>query len=87
MIKIAFQVAALIALIIFLWFLAAGCASKPQVIVEYKYIDRNCTAASEVIATPARLKIDWIAIDINASRFYCATQGASLLTNLRSCKQ
>ena len=75
-----------LALLVIVAAIFGGCAAKPQVIVEYKYIDRNCTAASDVIAKPTRLKIDWIAIDVNTTRFYCATQGASLLTNIRSCQ-
>ncbi|MDR2153069.1 MAG: hypothetical protein LBO72_09625 [Helicobacteraceae bacterium] len=83
-IKYFVQFLAIIAAIVFLWFLT-GCA-KPQIITEYRYIDRNCTTPAEVIAPNERLPIRWLAIDINATRYYCTAQGASLLTNLRSCK-
>jgi hypothetical protein len=83
-IKYFVQFLAIIAAIVFLWFLT-GCAAKPQIIVEYRYLDRNCTTPAEVIAPNERLPIRWLAIDTNTTRYYCTTQGASLLTNLRSC--
>ncbi|MDR3347056.1 MAG: hypothetical protein LBN32_00425 [Helicobacteraceae bacterium] len=64
-----------------------GCAA-PQTIIEYQYIDRNCSRPADIIAKAKPLVIKWVIVDLNTSqtRFYCTNQGASLLTNIRSCE-
>ncbi|MDR1911618.1 MAG: hypothetical protein LBQ52_04645 [Helicobacteraceae bacterium] len=75
---------AIIALIILL-FIFAGCGAKTQIIKEYVYIDKNCTSPQEIIKSEW-LKTRWIIIDANATRYYATPDGATLLTNIRSCK-
>ncbi|MDR2905874.1 MAG: hypothetical protein LBU73_07970 [Helicobacteraceae bacterium] len=71
-------------LMVILLILFGGCA-QPRIITEYKYIDRNCSAPE--IAPIAMPKPRFIAIDINETRFYCASEGASLLILLEETKK
>jgi hypothetical protein len=63
----------------------AGCTTK-EIVVEYKYIEKNCTSPEEVMEPNVWLPVDWVIIDIEGLRYYSTSNGASLLSNIRSCK-
>jgi hypothetical protein len=82
--KLIIQVVLIFVVILFLVWLA-GCSAKTQIVKEYVYIDRNCSSPQEVVKNEW-LKVRWSIIDTNATRYYATPDGATLLTNIRSCK-
>ena len=66
--------------------LISGC-TKPAPLVEYRYIERNCTTPDQVISPPVWHPVRWFVVEIEGTRYYATPDGLTLVGNLKAIRR
>ena len=62
--------------------LISGCA-RPAPLVEYRYVEANCTAPAEVLAAPVWQPVRWVTVEVNGTILSATPDGWTLFSNIK----